>query len=184
MIQARDLERMEADVLMIICDRRIKKKGKSLSDVFATLAAEPFIHAMEEKGLGLKQFKRFCKGRDTRLKISRQYNSNEPSASDASSRRNQLRSDLASALLEMFNRKRPDHALLNRLPRKPWRKYMEKQKLTISTPRGMSLRDLEEATDRKKGATARMKKALEAVQSGGVFLRPQPDPSPTPDAYE
>src|SRR2546430_999477 len=164
MIQARDLERMEADVLMIICDRRIKK-GKSVSDVFATSSADPFIRAMEKKGLGLKQFKRFCKGRNAQLKISRQDNNESSKASDASSRRNQLRSDLASALLEMFNRKRPDHALLNRLPRKPWRKYMEKQKLTISTPRGMSLRDLEEATDRKKGATARMKKALEAVQS-------------------
>ena len=175
---------MEADVLMIICDRRVKKKGKSLSDIFATVSADPFIDAMEEKGLGLKQFKRFCKGRSTRLEISRQSNSNEsPKTSDASSRRNQLRNNLASTLLEMFNRKRPDHALLTRLPRKPWRKYMKEQNLTICTPDDMSLQDLEEATDRKKGATARMKKVLEAIQSGGVFLRPEPNPSPSPNAY-
>ncbi len=174
---------MEADVLLIICDRRIKKDGKSLSDVFATLTADPFLHAMEKKGLGLKQFKRFCKGYDARLKISRQSNSIGPlKTSDTSRGRNQLRSDLSSALLKMFNRKRPDHALLNRVPRKPWRKYMEEQKLTLFTPDGMSLQDLEEATDRKKGTTARLKVALEAVESGNVFLRPQPDPRSTPYA--
>ena len=53
----------------------------------------------------------------------------------------------------------------------------------LYVPGDILIQDFEEAINRKAGATARLNKAMGLIREGTMFLRRQPDATPTPDSH-
>ena len=188
-----ELQRLGFDVLILVCDKRCKiDRPYSLSTTFVTMPnADTFLRAMSRLGVGQEQFSRYCKGHAINAMIQRKTQPANPAQPlnatsacalpSADLNRNDRRSRLTERLLQEFNKHKPDHQKLSRLPVQPWDDKLQRMGLVFSLPQNVTIWDIYDALGRKKGSSDRLQMVLSSVENGGIFLTREVSASPCPE---